>query len=381
MTVQAIDDVLSAAQASGVAPGLVAAARLPGGGSHLRAVGQRGVEDPAPMTADTLFWIASMTKAVTSVGVLQLAEQGKLSLDQPAADFVPSLAASPILDGFGPDGAPKLRPAKAPITIRQLLTHTSGHGYPFLSDDLARCAEHGNLGLEDSLKLPRLFEAGERWNYGVGIDFAGQVVEAITGKGLDAYLKEAVFDVLGMANSTFAPSPAQAGRLAAVHARLPDGSLAPAPFAPAPPPNPMLGGGGLYSTAPDYLAFLDALLNGGAGPGGRILRTETLRWLIENQVGDIACGVMKTSNPVLALDHEPMPGVSKRWTLGFLTNLEPGPDGRSAGSLAWAGLSNSYYWLDPRKKVAGVILMQLLPFADPRAIATYAAFERAVYAA
>ena len=379
MSSEAIDSVLSAAVASGAAPGVVAAARLPGGAGYLKAVGQRGVADEAAMTPDTLFWIASMTKAITSVAVMQLIEQGRLTLDQNAADFVPALANAPILDGFEASGAPRTRKGTKPITVRHLLTHTSGFGYAFLSPELAKVADHYQTPLDRYLELPRLFEAGERWQYGVGIDFAGQIVEAISGKGLDTYLKEAVFDVLGMENTTFAPSPAQLARKAAIHARLPDGGLVPTEFALPPPPNPMLGGGGLYSTAPDYLAFLDALLGGGASARGRILRPESMTFVTDNHVGDLACGAMVSSNAAFSNDHEPMPGVPKRWTLGFLTNLEPGPDGRGAGSLAWAGLSNCYYWLDPKAGVAGVILMQLLPFADERALQTFSAFERAVY--
>jgi len=380
MSSEAIDSVLSAAVASGAAPGVVASARLPGGAGYLKAVGQRGVADPAPMTADTVFWIASMTKALTSVAVMQLIEQGRVGLDQNAADFIPALADAPILDGFEANGAPRTRPGTKPITIRHLLTHTSGFGYAFLSPELARVADHLQTPLDRYLELPRLFEAGERWQYGVGIDFAGQVVEAVSGKGLDVYLKEAVFDVLGMENSTFDPSPAQLARKAAMHARMPDGALVPAEFNLPAPPNPMLGGGGLYSTAPDYLAFLDALLGGGASARGRILKPESMKYVTDNHVGDIACGPMISSNPGFSNDHEPMPGVPKRWTLGFLTNLEQGPDGRGAGSLAWAGLSNCYYWLDIKAGVAGVILMQLLPFADERALQAFSAFERAVYA-
>ena len=370
---------LRAAVASGRVPGVVAVAGDRNGTFFEAAHGVLSVGGDVPMTTDTVVWIASMTKAITSVAVMQLIEQGRLTLDQNAADFIPALANAPILDGFEANGAPRVRPGTKPITIRHLLTHTSGYGYAFLSPELARCAEHGQIPMDRYLELPRLFEAGERWQYGVGIDFAGQVVEAISGKGLDAYLQEAVFDVLGMADTTFAPSPTQLMRKAAMHARLPDGSLVPTEFGLPPPPNPMLGGGGLYSTAPDYLAFLDALLGGGASARGRILKPESMAFVTDNHVGDIACGAMVSSNPGFSNDHEPMPGVPKRWSLGFLTNLEPGPDGRGAGSLAWAGLSNCYYWLDPKAGVAGVILMQLLPFADERALKTFSAFERAVY--
>jgi CubicO group peptidase (beta-lactamase class C family) len=217
-----------------------------------------------------------------------------------------------------------------------------------MSDELTRYGEREGLGFGDSMKLPRLFEAGERWQYGISTDLVGQVVEAVSGQTLDVYLKQHVFDPLGMADSTFALSPEQTKRQAAMHARLPDGSLMPTEFPLPPPPNPMLGGGGLYST--------------------------------ENHIGDLDCGDIVTSSPAFTNDFKPMPGVTKRWGLGLLLNQTEGPHGRSPGSGAWAGLSNCYYWLDPAAGAAGVILMQILPFADARSLDTAAAFERAVYA-
>jgi methyl acetate hydrolase len=379
MSVEAIDRALSAALAAGATPGFVAAAALPGGGDYRRAFGCRGVADPAAMTADTLFWVASMTKVITSIAALQLVEQGRLSLDQDAAEILPVVGAAPILEGFDDAGAPRLRTSSRLVTLRHLLTHTSGFGYPFMSADLARYGAHAGLGVEQALAMPRLFEAGERWQYGVSTDFVGQIVEAVSGMGLDAYLRRYLFDVLGMEDTTFAPNAEQESRQAAMHARGPDGSLSPMPFATRPPPNPMLGGGGLWSTASDYLVFLKALLNGGSGRGGRILEPQSLRLLTTNQVGGLDCGVLTSSVTMLTNDFEPLPGVAKRWSLGLMVNEQPGPDGRGAGALAWAGLSNCYYWLDPKAGAAGLVLMQILPFADPAALDVFAAFERAVY--
>ncbi|MDR3513802.1 MAG: serine hydrolase [Caulobacteraceae bacterium] len=377
MASEAIDRVLGTATKTGVAPGAVAAAVLPGGGEYGGAFGARGVDDPAAMTADTMFWIASMTKVLTSIAALQLIEQGALSPDQPAAAIVPSIGEAPILEGFDADGAPRLRAATRPVSVRHLLTHTAGFGYPFMSPELARYAAHVGADLTQALSLPRLFEAGDGWLYGVSTDFVGQIVEQVSGLGLDAYLQRHVFTPLGMAETTFELSPAQAARKAAMHARTPDGGLAPMPFAPPPPPNPMLGGGGLWSTAGDYLTLLKALLGGGAP----ILGPEAMALLTTNQVGDLACGKLVASIPMFTNDFEPAPGQAKRWTLGLMRNEEAGPDGRGAGSLSWAGLSNCYYWLDPAAGAAGVMLMQLLPFADRRAMDTFSAFERAVYAA
>lgn len=380
MSVEAIERALGEAQAAGDVPGFVAAARLPDGSAWSGAYGARGVADPAPMTEDSIFWIASMTKLLTSIAALQLVGQGRLDLDQDAGQIVPAIAAAPILEGFGDDGAPRLRAAERPVTLRHLMTHTSGFGYPFMSPELARYSAHAGLGVGEALAMPRLFEAGERWLYGVSTDFVGQVVEQVSGLGLDEYLGRCVFDVLGMEDTTFALSPEQAARKAPMHARAADGGLSPLPFAPPPPPNPMLGGGGLWSTARDYLVLLDALLAGGAGAGGRILDETGMALLTSGQTGEMACGALTASIPMFTNDYEALPGRAKAWSLGLLVAGEPGPDGRGAGSLAWAGLSNCYYWADPAAGAAGVLLMQVLPFADPKALEVFSAFERAVYA-
>jgi CubicO group peptidase (beta-lactamase class C family) len=361
-------------------PGVVATAANNRGVIYEGAFGTRDLAHGPEMTPDTIFRLASMTKAVTSVGALQLIEQGRLSLDTDVGEIVPAIKEIPILDGFDAAGAARLRAAKGRVTLRHLLTHTAGFGYVFMSEDLARYAEQKGLGFADAMAIPRLFEPGERWEYGINTDIVGQVIEAVSGQGLDAYLKQQVFDPLGMADTTFAPSPDQQGRKAAMHMRLPDGGLAPMDFPLPPPPNPMLGGGGLYSTAGDYLTFLKALLGGGVGAKGRILSPRSVAMLTENHVGELDCGVMGSSNPMFTHPHTPMPGVAKRWSLGLMLNQTQGPEGRGAGSGAWAGLSNCYYWMDPAAGVAGVILMQFLPFADPRALETFSAFERAVYA-
>jgi len=380
MSTEAIESALSAAVRGNVVPGLTAAARLPNGTLWKGAYGTRGVADPVPMASDTIFWIASMTKALTSIAALQMVERGAIALDQPASDFIPAIAEAKILDGFDDKGEPKLREARKAVTLRHLLTHTSGDGYAFFSRELGRYRDATNLALGESLKLPRLFEAGERWQYGVGIDYAGQIVEVIAGKSLDIYLKENLFDILGMKNSTFSLSPEQENRRAAMHERLADGRLAPMDFPLAPAPNPMMGGGGLYSTAEDYMKFLTAILNDCAGPDGqRLLKPQSMAFLTDNHVGEIECGVLESSMPSLTNAFEPLKGVPKRWTLGMMRNETPGPHGRNAGSLAWAGLSNCYCWADVKTGVAGVILMQFLPFADSRALETFGAFEQAVY--
>jgi CubicO group peptidase (beta-lactamase class C family) len=224
---------------------------------------------------------------------------------------------------------------------------------------------------------PLLFEPGTGWTYGVNTDWAGQLVAAVSGEGLDAYLQRRIFAPLGMTETTFAPSAEQRTRRASMHASGPDGALTPFPFDMPPPPYFGMGGGGLYSTAADYLRFLDAILAGGAP----ILGPESLAALQEPAWEGEEVGVLPAVNAFLCAGYDPFPGMRKQWSLGFLINPAPGPAGRSAGSLAWGGLGNCYYWADPAAGVAGVFLAQHFPFGDPAALRAFAAFERAVYGA
>jgi CubicO group peptidase (beta-lactamase class C family) len=369
-----IESVAADAVAGGLV-GVSVAARLPGGELVEASAGVRGLADPAPMTADTVFWIASCTKAITSVAVMQLIEKGRLALDEPVAAHLPALAQPKVLTGFDAAGAPMLRPAQTPITVRHLLTHTSGLGYDFCSEALTRyVAAAGAYSPPDA---PLLFEPGTGWTYGISTDWAGHLVAAVSGEPFADYLQRRVFTPLGMTETGFAPRVDQQGRRAAMHGRAPDGALAPFPFEMPPAPHFGMGGGGLYSTAGDYLKFLDAILAG----GGPILSPASVAAMQAREWEGEEVGVLPAVNPMLCAGFDPLPGRAKRWGLGFLINPELGPAGRSAGSLAWAGLGNCYYWADPATGAAGVFLAQHFPFGDPAALAAFAAFERAVYGA
>jgi len=372
-----IEAALAEAAVSGL-PGIAAAARLGDGTVIEVAAGVRGLDNPAPMTPDTVFWIASFTKALTTAAVLQLVEAGRIGLDDPASRWLPALAAPKVLTGFDAAGAPQLADAKTPITVRHLLAHTSGLAYEFCNAELAR---HGQATqpapLGAAAGVPLVFEPGSGWAYGVGLDWAGELVMAVTGQTLDVYLAEHVFAPLGMTETNFLPTWAQAERRASMHARGEGGALAPAPFGLPPPPHPAMGGGGAYSTARDYLKFLEAILGGGAP----ILKPESLALMTGCEWEGPEVGVLPGVNAALCAGFDPFPGEVNRWGLGFLINPKPGPHGRAAGSLAWAGLANCYYWADPTTGVAGVFLAQLLPFGDPAALEAFGAFERAVYSA
>ena len=325
------------------------------------------------MDADAAFWIASCTKAITALAAAQLVERGLLDLDEAVGARLPQLASPQVLEGFDAEGAPILRPAKRAITLRHLLTHTSGMAYDFCNADLGRYMSATGRSLMEIGDV-LVFEPGEGWQYGIGIDAAGWLIEAVTGQGLDAVFDEHILGPLGMTSTAFVPDAALTARRAGMHVTGPDGTLiATDPF---PMPAEGWGGGGLVSTAPDYLKFLRAIMGDGAG----VVGPTALALLRENQGSDWPAGELITANPVFSSDFKPMPGIDKRWTLGFLRNETDVPGGRKAGSLAWGGIANCYYWADPASGVAGALFAQFLPFADPRMLATFEAFERAVYA-
>jgi methyl acetate hydrolase len=379
-----IDAALDAAVADGTVPGVVAMAATPGQVVYEGAFGERHLGAGPAMTLDTVFRIASMTKAITSVAAMQLVEQGKLSLDGPLPDIDPALSAPQVLSGFDAAGRPQLRAARRPITLKHLLTHTAGFSYEFCNETILRynaatAASSVTTGAVAALRRPLIFDPCDRWLYGCNIEWVGRIIEELSGHDLDTCFRERICAPLGLADTCFVPSAAQYARQAASHQRLADGSFAADPATAPAIPEYYSGGGGLVSTAADYLIFLRMLLNGGALDGARILRPETVALMGENHIGDIPAGVWKTTDPTLSHDLDLFPGQKVRWGLAYLLSLEPGPHGRSAGSVAWAGIRNTHFWLDPVRRVAGVFMTQTLPFLDPRVMALYAAFERGIY--
>jgi methyl acetate hydrolase len=380
----AIDAVLRRATDAKEVPGVVALAATDKGVLYEGAFGTRDLAKGPDMTLDTIFRLASMTKAVTSVAAMQLVEQGRLQLDHPVGNVLPELAAPQVLEGFDDSGAPRLRPAKRPITLRHLLTHTAGFGYEIWDPDLIRYVKVSgtpstSTGKLASLRLPLVFDPGERWEYGINLDWVGRAIETVSGQPLEVYFRDKIFAPLGMKDTDYVISSAQQSRLVGAHQRKPDGSLEPIPVTDPPWREFWSGGGGLYSTGRDYLVFLQMLLHLGSFNGTQLLRPETVALMGQNQIGDINAGILKTANPQRSNDVDFFPGIPCKWGLGYMINTMPGPAGRSAGSLTWAGIYNTYYWLDPQKRVAGVILTQILPFADHQTVKLYGAFESSVY--
>jgi len=379
-----IDGVLQKAVDAKEVPGVVAMAATDKGLLYEGAFGVRALDQGTPMTLDTVFRIASMTKAITSVAAMQLVEQGKLKLEEPVPNIDPALGSPQVLEGFDAAGAPKLRPAKRPITLRHLLTHTAGFSYEVWDPNTVRYVKASGMpstpsGKVASLRMPLVFDPGDKWEYGVNTDWVGRLVEAISGQPLDVYFREKIFAPLGMKDSGYVTSEEQRSRQARVHQRQADGTLVPQPLETQFTPEFWSGGGPLYSTGRDYLSFSQMLLRGGSFNGARLLRPETVALMNKNHTGNIPAGIMKTEMPARSNDVDLFPGAEIRWGLGYMLNMQPGPNGRSAGTVSWGGIFNTYYWIDPAKRVTGLIMTQILPFADPRTLKLYGQFESGVY--
>jgi methyl acetate hydrolase len=380
-----IDQLLRQKAEAKEIPGVVAVAATGNEIIYEGAFGKRDLGKDDAMTLDSVFWIASMTKAVTSAAAMQLVEQGKLTLDQPIGNLLPDLAAPQVLEGFDASGEPILRPARNAITLRHLMTHTAGFCYDMWNGDFGKYMEKtGTPGIisckNDALKTPIMSDPGTQWEYGTNIDFVGKAVEAVSGKRLDAYLRDHMLAPLGMNDTAFKIGDDQRRRLVGMHARGEDGQLAPIPFELEQDPEFHMGGGGLYGTAPDYIKFCQMILGKGKGNGNQVLKPETIELMSQNHIGELVMTKMSSVAAIYTNDVDLYPDMVKKWGLSFMINTAMTPEGRSAGSLAWAGLANTYFWIDPARDVAGVILMQLLPFADHRCLEAFAGFERGVYA-
>lgn len=324
------------------------------------------------MRTDSVFRIASMTKLVTSVAVMMLLEERKLSVDQPFAELLPGYEQPGVLDAFDSRTREyRTLPASSSVTVRQLLTHTSGYGYWFLNGPLRSL----KTGAPEKFRPPFLTaEPGRRFAYGISTDVLGQIVEPLSGLPLDRFFAERILEPLGMSDTGYAP-PSDARRLASVHARAGAGFDAQPNETAGPSPH---GGGGLYSTAEDYLALLRLFLNHGESSGRRLLARESIEAMVRNQIGELAADVQRTVAPDYSNDFIFMDG-SQKFGFGVLVETRDQPTGRTAGSYGWGGIRNTYFWVDPSAGIAGVVMMQTSPFADPRCVELYRGIERAVY--
>jgi methyl acetate hydrolase len=377
-----LDDVIRTAVERQDVPFAVA---MVGGRDGVRWSGSAGEARPGVAAANnTIFRIYSMTKAVGSTAAMILMDRGKLDPDTPVAEILPEFAKKQVLEGFDAAGKPLMRPPRTQATVRHLATHTSGLTYEFWNAELQRYLQSTGQpsilsGLREGLDYPLMFDPGQRWEYGIGIDWLGQVVEKVDGRAIDDFCRDEIFLPLGMQDTRFEVEPDMAPRLSSVRMRGEDGLFA--DFELAPPSRPAFYGMGhaLYSTAPDYMRFLRMYLNKGQLDGHRILSETGLARLLANQIGDTSTVLLKTAAPSITADAEFFPGRRKSHSMGFQRIDEDVPGMRSAGSQFWAGVCNTHFWFDPKKDVIGIIMTQTLPFVEPRFMGVYEAFERGVY--
>jgi len=375
-----IDAALRAAVERNDVPGVVALVVNRDRVLYQGTFGVADVDTKRPLRADALFRIASMTKPVTSLALMQLVEQGKLALDDPADKYLPELAGLKVIESFDPATREyKVRPVSKRPTVRHFLTHTSGLAYPFTSaiwrDFKPKAGEVYPFG------GPLLFEPGERWHYSTSTDVVGRLVEVISGQKLEDYFREHIFAPLKMTDTSYNVPAAKATRLVPAQQRAGD-RMDGAVVLQSPQPglsiaNP-IGGGGLASTAADYGRFVRMLLNGGELDGVRVLKSGTVALMGENHIGAVNVPALKSALPRSA-DFTFIADGRDKFGLGFLITRDQAPGKRSPGSLSWGGINNTYFWVDPNRGIAGVILMQYLPFADAKALAVHDAFERATY--
>jgi methyl acetate hydrolase len=341
------------------------------------AFGVADIGEARPLRLDALFRIASMTKAVTSTAAVQLVEQNRFAIEDPVEKYLPEFAKLSVFESFdGATGAYRVRPAAKPVTIRHLFTHTSGLGYGFTSpivrDFKPRAGEAYPVG-------PLEFEPGERWLYSTSTDWLGRLVEKVSGLTLEDYFRQRIFTPLGMADTFYHVPKDKEARLVTVNRRQADGTMVKESVQPPTSGFTPIGGGGLSSTASDYIRFTRALLNGGELDGARILSAGSVALMGQNHIGAVGVPALKTALPGRSDDFSFIADGRDKWGLAYLITSDAVPGKRSAGSLSWGGINNTYYWLDPARGLTGVIMMQFLPFADRKALALYDTFERGVY--
>ena len=375
----AVAAVLARAVERGDTPGVVGLVVDRDGVLFEGASGKFDLARDVPLRADAIFNIASMTKPVTSVAIMMLLEQGKLALDDPVSRYLPGFDKLEVITKFNAaDGTYESTPAKRAMTLRHLLTHTSGIGYGFSSPIVARL-QQGNEKTE--WELPLLHEPGERWTYGASTRVLGLIVEKITGESLEAYFQEHIFVPLGMIDTSFAVLPAKQSRVITAYSHA-DGKFQPQPAGtvPSTPTPPFRGDGGLFSTVHDYGQFVRMLLNRGRLGDAKILSPSSVALMSRNQIGAVFVAQQPAANPALTRPF-PLGAGRDKFGLGFQVT-EPSSDGskyRSPGSLSWAGIFNTEFWVDPKRGIGGVLMMQYLPFYDEAAIRTLRDFEAAVY--
>ena len=371
----ALSAFLTAATDRGDVPGVVVAVVNKDGTLYHEAFGLSSTVRRTPLTRDAIFNMASMTKPITSVGIMMLVDEGKLTLDDEVSKFLPKYKDPLVISRFNDaDASYDTRPARRPITIRHLLTHTSGIGYGFASPMLTKIMQKTG---RTELDLPLLFDPGERWAYGASTRVLGHVIEAISGQTIDAFLQSRILQPLGMHDTAYLVPAARYARVVAVNARGADGRFAERPM-PAVLPANVAGDGGLYGTAADYGLFLRMLLNRGRAGDTRLLSEKSAKTIFENHTGKVVVQPQESANPALSRNF-PSGAGTDRWGLGFQLAAKQAPNRRARGSGTWAGIFNTHFVVDPSREIGVVVMMQTLPFYDEASMKVYAGVEETVY--
>ncbi len=376
MGISEIDQLLQGAVDRKDIPGVVAIVANRDRILYHQAFGKMDVMNDVEMQKDTIFGIASMTKAITSVAVMTLYEEGRFDLDDPISQYIDWLSNPQVITSFDEeDGTYSTKPAEQEITIRHLLAFTAGFGYSFANTLMALLVEKTG---KTERELPLLHEPGEKWTYGMEVRVLGELVEELSGRTLPQFLKERIFDPLGMSDTFYVLPAEKYPRWVTRHQRE-NGVLRERPNPEKQRPF-IVGDAGLLSTAPDYVKFLQMLLSGGRLHESRILSEDSVKLMTQNQIGDLVVETQRGPNPLLSRAF-PLGAGRDKFGLGFQITVADGKEGRlrSPGSYSWSGLSNTHFWVDPEKGIVAVILMQVLPFYDETCIAVFQGFEELVY--
>jgi len=373
----ALSRFLTQAVSRGDVPGVVVLVTAPDRVLYHEAFGKMNLAQRVDMRKDAIFRIASMTKAITSVGVMILVEEGQVGLDDEVSKYLPQFKNPQVMSRLDlPAGTYETRPATRPITIRQLFTHTSGIGYSWSDPGLALVEKlTGKTGEGD---LPLVHEPGDQWTYGAGPKVLGDVVTKLSGQTIEAFLETRIFRPLGMSDTGYAVPTAKHARVVTLHQRK-DGRLTEIPNTETIAAEPR-GDGHLFSTACDYCRFVQMMLNGGQLGNTRLLKAETVREMGRNQTGNLKVQLQPTADSDYSKPF-PLGAGEDVWGLGFqlASPARPDPAMRRPGSMSWAGINNTFFWIDPQEEIGAIVLMQLLPFYDEVALGVLHGVETRVY--
>lgn len=375
--VSEIDALFQHAVEQGTVPGVVAIVASKNQILYMNSFGLRDVAENLRMETDSIFRIASMTKPVTSAAIMLLVEQGKVRLDDPVSKYLPEFKDREVIASFtAADGSFTTRRASGEVLIRHLLSHTSGLAYSFSNPTVGSLQQRTGKQAED---LPLLYDPGTRWTYSGSTKVLGRVVERVSGTSLDRFIDDNFLKPLSMMDTFYAVPATKRDRVVTTHTRNNE-KLTETPN-PANISSAVAGDGGLSSTAGDYIKFLQMFLNDGKVQGKTILSKSSIQAMTRNQIGDVVVNTQPAASPNLTRPF-PVPPAAGRDKFGFgfeiTTSNSENTNLRSPGSYTWAGIYNTHFWVDPKREIAAVLMIQVLPFYDDSIMKLYQDFEETI---